>query len=95
MLLTKYSGAGTLHSPSSLTFFLLTVFVSIRRRQFELVKAAVPVILNVLKAMSLNLDDEDTDPQDLFHIAINIADSIEAICMKLVCDTFLTWISSV
>ncbi|KAL3497311.1 hypothetical protein ACH5RR_040043 [Cinchona calisaya] len=59
------------------------VFVSIRRRHFEQVKAALPVIINALKAISLDIDDEDTDPWDVFHKANCIADSIKAVCSLL------------
>lgn len=59
------------------------VFVSIQRQQLKHVKAAVPVILSALKMMSIELDDEDADPQDLYHTAVRVADSIKVICMKL------------
>ncbi|XP_027182683.1 aberrant root formation protein 4 isoform X3 [Coffea eugenioides] len=59
------------------------VFVSIRKRQFEQVKAAVPVILNALKAIVLDSDDEDADLGDIFHKANCIADSMKAVCLEL------------
>ncbi|KAA8525540.1 hypothetical protein F0562_007407 [Nyssa sinensis] len=62
---------------------LMKVFVSIQRRHFELVKEAVPVILNVLKAVSLESDDGDTDSKDLFERSVGIANSIQAVCSKL------------
>lgn len=65
-----------------------SVFLSIERRHFEQVKAAVPVILNVLKAMTSEIDDEDADVEDLFNKAIGIANSILTICVKLVGDSY-------
>ncbi|XP_058203357.1 aberrant root formation protein 4 [Rhododendron vialii] len=62
---------------------LSKVFVSIQRRQFEQVKAAVPVIVNVLKAVSSELDDGDTDYEDLLTRSIDIAKSVQAVCLKL------------
>ena len=73
----------------------MSVFVSIRKRQFEQVKAAVPVILNALKAIVLDSDDEDADLGDIFHKANCIADSMKAVCLELVCDAFefiIIWI---
>lgn len=67
--------------------FWFAVFMSIQRRQFEQVKAAVPVIVNVLKAVSSELDDGDTDYEDLLTRSIDIAKSVQAVCLKLVCDT--------
>ncbi|CAL5358888.1 unnamed protein product [Camellia sinensis] len=66
---------------------LAKVFLSIQRRQFEQVKEAVPVIINVLKAMSSELDEGDTDYEDLLNRSIDVANSIQAVCVKLVCDT--------
>lgn len=62
---------------------LAKVFLSIQRRQFEQVKEAVPVILNVLKAMSSELDEGDTDYEDLLNRSIDVANSIQAVCVKL------------
>ncbi|XP_055820197.1 aberrant root formation protein 4 isoform X3 [Solanum dulcamara] len=62
---------------------LTYVIILIKRRQFEQVKAAVPVILGVLKSMSLETDEEGKDTEDLFHKAIALADSIQAVCKKL------------
>ncbi|XP_055820196.1 aberrant root formation protein 4 isoform X2 [Solanum dulcamara] len=62
---------------------LAKVIILIKRRQFEQVKAAVPVILGVLKSMSLETDEEGKDTEDLFHKAIALADSIQAVCKKL------------
>lgn len=62
---------------------LAKVIILIKRRQFEQVKAAVPVILGVLKSMSLETDEEGIDTEDLFHKAIVLADSIQVVCKKL------------
>ncbi|KAL7166012.1 hypothetical protein ACSBR2_036804 [Camellia fascicularis] len=62
---------------------LAKVFLSIQRHQFEQVKEAVPVIINVLKAMSSELDEGDTDYEDLLNRSIDIANSIQAVCVKL------------
>ncbi|KAL3330045.1 hypothetical protein AABB24_034082 [Solanum stoloniferum] len=62
---------------------LAKVIILIKRRQFEQVKAAVPVILGVLKSMSLEADEEGKDTEDLFHKAIALADSIQAVCKML------------
>nr|GLL37820.1 aberrant root formation protein 4 [Ipomoea trifida] len=59
------------------------VLIRIQRRQFEQVKAAVPVVLQVLNFMALQTDDEDADAFDLFSKAIDIADSVQAVCAKL------------
>lgn len=68
-------------------FSWFSVFLSIPRRHFEQVKEAVPVILSVLKAMTSELDDEDTNSEDLFARATSIANSIQTVCGKLVRDT--------
>ncbi|RVW53824.1 Aberrant root formation protein 4 [Vitis vinifera] len=60
-----------------------SIFLSIPRRHFEQVKEAVPVILSVLKAMTSELDDEDTNSEDLFARATSIANSIQTVCGKL------------
>lgn len=44
---------------------------------------AVPVVLNVLKDMSLELDMQ---VEDLFDKAIGIAVSIKDVALKLVCE---------
>jgi hypothetical protein len=69
----------------SLFFFFLTVLLAIQRRHFEQVKVAVPVILNVLKAVCSEFSARDTECMNLFIRALGIADSIRAICAKLVC----------
>ncbi|XP_059658221.1 aberrant root formation protein 4 isoform X2 [Cornus florida] len=59
------------------------VFVAIQRRHFEQIKAAVPVVLNVLTAVSLDSNDRDENSKDLFDRSIGIANSIQAVCVKL------------
>lgn len=44
----------------------------------------VPVILNVLETMSSELDNDDKDFEELFCKAIDIADSIQDVRVKLV-----------
>lgn len=66
--------------------FCVTVFLSIQRHHFKQVKVAVPVILNVLKTISLESDYGDSELEDLFDRALGIANSIHAVCAKLVCD---------
>ncbi|GAU29688.1 hypothetical protein TSUD_264240 [Trifolium subterraneum] len=61
---------------------LSKVLISIRRRQFQQVKEAVPIILNVLKAVCLESDEEELD--NVFDRAIEIANSIYEVCNKLV-----------
>ncbi|XP_020235649.1 aberrant root formation protein 4 [Cajanus cajan] len=60
---------------------LSKVFISIQRRQFEHIKEAVPIILNVLKAVSL--ESEDDELEDVFDRAVDIANSIYEVCNKL------------
>ncbi|XP_057425580.1 aberrant root formation protein 4 [Lotus japonicus] len=60
---------------------LSKVFISIQRRQFEQVKEAVPMILNVLKTVSLDSDEEELE--DVFVKAVEIAKSIHEVCDKL------------
>ncbi|XP_060208807.1 aberrant root formation protein 4 [Lycium barbarum] len=62
---------------------LAKVIILIQRRQFEQVKAAIPVILGALKSVSLEADEEDKDTEELFQKAIAVADSIQAVCKKL------------
>lgn len=49
-------------------------------------KTVIPVILGVLKSVSLEADVEDKDTEELFHKAIGLAESIQAVCKKLVRD---------
>ncbi|KAJ7966234.1 Aberrant root formation protein 4 [Quillaja saponaria] len=60
---------------------LSKVFLSLQRRHFEHIKVAVPIILNVLKAVPLELDEGEL--VDIFERAVGIANSIHAICTKL------------
>lgn len=62
---------------------LSQVFMLIQRRGFEHVKTAVPVILRLLKVVSLELSDEDMDLEVLFKKVICIVDSIKDVCDKL------------
>lgn len=67
------------------------MFLSLQRRHFEQVKVAVPIIVKVLKARSLELEDEDPEFKNLFDRAMSIANSIRAVCVKLVCDKLMQW----
>ncbi|CAI8605887.1 unnamed protein product [Vicia faba] len=60
---------------------LSKVLISIRRRQFEQVKEAAPIILNVLKAVCLESEEEELD--NVFDKAVGIANSIYEVCDKL------------
>lgn len=60
----------------------------LERRHFEQVKEATGIILKVLKAVSSELEVE-TELQKLFDRAVDIANSIRAVCMKLVSDNFI------
>ncbi|BBG95559.1 aberrant lateral root formation 4 [Prunus dulcis] len=62
---------------------LSKVFLSLQRRHFEQVKVAVPIIVKVLKARSLELEDEDPEFKTLFDRAMSVANSIRAVCVKL------------
>ncbi|XP_061366322.1 aberrant root formation protein 4-like [Gastrolobium bilobum] len=62
--------------------WLCQIFFSIQRRQFEQVKEAVPMILNVLKAVSLESDEADLE--GVFDRAVQIANSICEVCNKRV-----------
>lgn len=63
------------------TYFSFSVLISIRRRQFQQVKETIPIILNVLKAVSLKSDEE---LDNVFDRAVEIANSIYEVCDKLV-----------
>ncbi|KAI3687138.1 hypothetical protein L1987_80829 [Smallanthus sonchifolius] len=63
---------------------LAKVFEALQRRPFEQVKAAFPVVLKVLEAVSSNPEDEkDAGFIDLLDKSILIAHSLKAICIKL------------
>ncbi|XLS61925.1 hypothetical protein HN51_016153 [Arachis hypogaea] len=65
-------------------YFFFSVFTSIKRRHFEQVQVAVPIILNVLKAVALDSDDaDDAELESVFHRAVGIANSIYEVCNKL------------
>ncbi|KAL1194971.1 Aberrant root formation protein 4 [Cardamine amara subsp. amara] len=71
-------------SPSScftpLLHGLAKVFTSIQRRHYEQLKVAVPVVLNVLKDISL---ETNMQVEDLFDMALGIAVSIRDVSSKL------------
>lgn len=62
--------------------FLVSVFISVQRRHYEQLKVAVPIVLNVLKDMSV---ETDVQVEDLFDKALGIAVSIRDVSSKLVC----------
>ncbi|KAG6643752.1 hypothetical protein I3843_08G008500 [Carya illinoinensis] len=62
---------------------LSKVILSIRRHHYEQVKVAVPVIVNVLKFVTSETDDGDTEIEGLFDRAVGIANSIHTVCTKL------------
>ncbi|KAK3021245.1 hypothetical protein RJ639_047517, partial [Escallonia herrerae] len=62
---------------------LAKVFRSIQRQHFKNIKAAVMIILNALKATSLEPAIEDTSSKDLFDEVILVARSIQAVSVKL------------
>ncbi|CAI0416544.1 unnamed protein product [Linum tenue] len=62
---------------------LSKVFVSIKRHHFKQAKLAVPVVLNVLKVVSVELADRDAERVLLFNIALAMADSICVVSTKL------------
>ncbi|CAH8270741.1 unnamed protein product [Arabidopsis lyrata] len=71
-------------SPSSCSTPLLhglsKVFISIQRRHYEQLKVAVPIVLNVLKDISL---ETDVQVEGLFDKALGIASSIRDVSSKL------------
>lgn len=64
------------------------MFTSIQRRHFEQLKAVVPVVLKVLKVVSSESDTDNTKLKDLFDRALSIANSVHAVCTKLVCEFY-------
>lgn len=58
----------------------------IKRHHFEQIKEVVPAILRVWEKVSADADDEDSDLEDLFTRGINIANSMQTVHQKLVCD---------
>ncbi|KAL4579321.1 hypothetical protein LXL04_015462 [Taraxacum kok-saghyz] len=63
---------------------LAKVFEALKRRPFEQVKAALPVVLKVLDTILKDPEEEeDTAFMDLLNKSILIASSIKAICIKL------------
>ncbi|KAK4391855.1 Aberrant root formation protein 4 [Sesamum angolense] len=63
--------------------YFIPLLGGLKRRHYQQVKSAIPVILNVLKTMCSMSDDEDTDHEKLFHKATGIAYSIRSICVNL------------
>ncbi|CAO2816903.1 unnamed protein product [Amaranthus hypochondriacus] len=57
--------------------------LSLKRRQVEQIKVALPILLKSVKAAVIDVDDRDIDSENLFEGAICIADSILEICKKL------------
>ncbi|KAK6912547.1 YAP-binding/ALF4/Glomulin [Dillenia turbinata] len=62
---------------------LAKVILYVQRRHFEQLKEVVPVVVNVLKAVSSESDNEDTDFVNLFSRTISIATNIQTVCKKL------------
>jgi hypothetical protein len=75
-----YHSASTCSTP--LLHGLSKVFILIQRRHYEQLKVAVPIVLNVLKDISL---ETDVQVEDLFDKALGIASSIRDVSSKLVC----------
>lgn len=57
---------------------------SIQRRHFEQIKVAVPVVLNALKAVDFETSEGDVNCDTLYARAMDIASSIQSVCVKLV-----------
>ncbi|XP_059461352.1 aberrant root formation protein 4 isoform X2 [Corylus avellana] len=62
---------------------LSKVILSIQRHHFEQVKEAVPIIVKVLKVVSWESNDEETEVESLFDTAVGIANSINGVSTKL------------
>ncbi|KAJ0984311.1 hypothetical protein J5N97_002667 [Dioscorea zingiberensis] len=62
---------------------LSKVLICIQRHHVEQVKVALPVVLNVLYAVSSEFDEDKDSLCDLYHEAILFGKSIQAICQKL------------
>ncbi|KAE8056316.1 hypothetical protein FH972_013099 [Carpinus fangiana] len=62
---------------------LSKVILSIQRHHFEQVKEAVPIIVKVLKVVSWESNDEETEVESLFDRAVSIANSIHGVSTKL------------
>ncbi|XP_018442669.1 aberrant root formation protein 4 isoform X3 [Raphanus sativus] len=67
-------------SSTPLLHGLSKVFISVRRRHYEQLKVAVPIVLNVLKDMSL---EPNMQVEGLFDKALAIGVSIKAVASKL------------
>ncbi|XP_018448693.1 aberrant root formation protein 4-like [Raphanus sativus] len=68
-------------SSTPLLHGLSKVFISVRGRHYEQLKVAVPIVLNVLKDMSL---EPNMQVEGLFDKALGIAVSIKDVASKLV-----------
>lgn len=64
---------------------LVAVFLCTRRRHFEQIKTAIPVVLNVLESASPE-EENEVYLHSLFQRGIIIASSIQEVCGKLVRD---------
>lgn len=62
---------------------LSKVILSTRRHHFEQAKVALPIIVRVLKFVSLGSEDAETEVVRLFDRAVGIASSLLAVCSKL------------
>lgn len=62
------------------------MILRIQRHHFAQVKETVPIIVDVLKAASLDIEARATELEDLFDRAVGIASSIHEVCTNLVCD---------
>lgn len=64
---------------------LSKVFISLQRRHFEHIKQALPAVVNVLQAVSAELDDENKNSfRNLIGRAIGVAASLQEVVQKLV-----------
>lgn len=63
---------------------LSKVICSIQRRHFEQIKVVVPVVLNALKAINFETSEGDVKCDILYGRAMDIASSIQSVCVKLV-----------
>ncbi|XP_039018805.1 aberrant root formation protein 4-like [Hibiscus syriacus] len=59
------------------------VFLSIQRRLFEQIKVAVPVVVKVVKVISLETDSQDTELETLFDRVVVNAHAIQTVCSNM------------
>ncbi|KAK9032191.1 hypothetical protein V6N11_056469 [Hibiscus sabdariffa] len=62
---------------------LSNVFLSIRRRHFEQIKVAMPVVVKVVKVISSEPDSQDTELKTLFDRVVVNALSIQTVCTNM------------